>query len=473
MPTELPDLTDSGPASRSSGGLTCAALAKHEQRTEVVERRQFNCPQHGTFWKKCCARKPVAHCPECKSGTDEDGPKYVAIPKEEERGRGLFKCGVCGNQWTSNTACRGLAQYCQGKGCHAIDHQIGTFPHQMRPQLPRWKLKERREAAAAHRQERMNNGGGGGAGGNGAVAGGGGGELEAIAEDCDVSEPSEKAEAKAEAKATAKAVGEPQPQAGAAATADTGKVSTVPPTIAAQAAPNKSPPLSYLAVASGEASGGMRGGDVTLNGRDGDVVGEGGMAAYAASDLMNGRGNNKGMGGGKGGVGSGPNAQLNPFANGGGGGGMQLPMGGGGGGGGGEVPVNGDGKPLQSLPTASMAGFGGGSNMTSRGGWGRGRGGGGVSGRGGGGAGKGGGMKGGGGGGGVPVAFGGLRDHFCSGCATGACRRPPPLSRVHIPTGSTAVHSLSTRTWSTNGSIAFTEGSSNSLFLPRATMRAF
>ena len=189
VPTELPDLTDSGPASRSSGGLTCAALAKHEQRTEVVERRQFNCPQHGTFWKKCCARKPVAHCPECKSGTDEDGPKYVAIPKEEERGRGLFKCGVCGNQWTSNTACRGLAQYCQGKGCHAIDHQIGTFPHQMRPQLPRWKLKERREAAAAHRQERMNNGGGGGGGGNGAVAGGGGGELEAIAEDCDVSEP--------------------------------------------------------------------------------------------------------------------------------------------------------------------------------------------------------------------------------------------------------------------------------------------
>ena len=88
------------------------------------------------------------------------------------------------------------------------------------------------------------------------------------------------------------------------------------------------------------------------------------------------------------------------------------------------------------------------------------------------GGGKGGGGKGGGGGGrggkinliGSP---GWQRDHLCSGCATGACRRPPPISRVHVSTGSTATCSISTRTWSSAGSIAFSEGSNNSFFLPR------
>ncbi|KAL3906532.1 MAG: hypothetical protein SGPRY_010514, partial [Prymnesium sp.] len=52
-----------------------------------------------------------------------------------------------------------------------------------------------------------------------------------------------------------------------------------------------------------------------------------------------------------------------------------------------------------------------------------------------------------------------LRKHFCAGCATGACRDPLPISKVHIPTGSTATASISAKTWSTDGSIAFSEGS--------------
>ena len=38
--------------------------------------------------------------------------------------------------------------------------------------------------------------------------------------------------------------------------------------------------------------------------------------------------------------------------------------------------------------------------------------------------------------------------HFCSGCATGACKLPPPISKRHVSTGSTAP-TLSQATWST------------------------
>ncbi|KAK7235842.1 prolyl 4-hydroxylase alpha subunit [Aureococcus anophagefferens] len=59
----------------------------------------------------------------------------------------------------------------------------------------------------------------------------------------------------------------------------------------------------------------------------------------------------------------------------------------------------------------------------------------------------------------------GLRAHHCSGCATGRCKRPPPVSKTHVSTGSTAT-SLSTKTWSTGGSSAYTCGSINSKYDP-------
>lgn len=114
-------------AKAAASGLTSAALAQHDQATDKSERRQFNCPHHGTFWNKVLARKPVARCDQCGDAS----AKYEAIPVEEERGRGFFKCDDCGNAWTSNSACRGLAQYCQAAGCTALDHQKGTFPAQV------------------------------------------------------------------------------------------------------------------------------------------------------------------------------------------------------------------------------------------------------------------------------------------------------------------------------------------------------
>ena len=48
--------------------------------------------------KQVVAAKPVARCKSCNREEAEadpksqGGPKYTAIPKEEERGRGLFRC---------------------------------------------------------------------------------------------------------------------------------------------------------------------------------------------------------------------------------------------------------------------------------------------------------------------------------------------------------------------------------------------
>ena len=370
--------------------LTSAVLAKHEQRTESVERRQFNCPQHGTFWRKVTAHKPVARCDEC----GDDGPKYEAIAKEEERGRGLFRCGDCGNQWTSNSACRGLAQYCQGVGCFAMDRQKGTFPHQMRAQLPRSKMRERRATAAAA----------------------GATYLDDIPED-DV--PRRVSSSHPEATAC-------NSYAGAAACSSDGE---------------------------GRVGQEARGNRVAAHG--------------AAVDTFSNDAGGRGMRAGCSASGT-PNMST---AGGGGGGGSRSSLSGGVGTGqvpraGAALPLNADGEPLRAsaITVVDRNGHG-----TERG---IGKGGAGKGGDGKGGVGKGGGTGGGGRGsggrGGGGRGGGSSRDHFCSGCASGACRRPPPISKVHIPTGSTATFSLSTRTWSTNGSVAFTEGSINSFFLPLA-----
>ena len=427
VPFEGPALHDVRlPASTALGcgaSLTSAALAEHENRTDAIDRRQFNCPKHGTFWRKVIARKPVARCEECGG----DGPKYEPIPIEEERGRGLFRCGDCGNQWTSNSACRGLAQYCQGKGCRAFDLQKGTFPHQMRPQLTRAKMREKRAA----REAALRTGSRGASTLHGVP-------LDGIPEDSDQKydhAPAESLEAEVAAAA--------------------GGASSVPADVSdAAGATVPRAVSSYAAAAAGERGDGGEG-DVILNGRDGDVIGVGGAAAYAAQAVMYGPG-----GRGKG-VGGGPNSNT-----------IAMGGGGGGGGAGGDAPaetvvgppMNADGDPLR----APMPAWGGGG-AGSGGGGGGGRTGKGERGVGGG---KGGGR---GGKGGGPISGGyasvgrgmSVRDHFCSGCATGACRRPPPLSKVHVPTGSTASCSISTRTWSSAGSIAFTEGSTNSFFLPR------
>jgi hypothetical protein len=113
---------DHEPLERLEGQpLTAEALQQHTRRvTGTVERRQFNCAQHGTFWKKVLERKPVARCKECPPNS----ARLEAIPKMEERGRGHFICAECGHAWFSNSACRGLAQACTADGCSAYDRQV-------------------------------------------------------------------------------------------------------------------------------------------------------------------------------------------------------------------------------------------------------------------------------------------------------------------------------------------------------------
>ena len=108
--------------------LTEAQLAAHDRKTDALERRQFNCAAHGAFWKQVLARKPVARCPGCRP----EQPRLEAVPREEERGRGFFRCGLCANNWTSNSAVRGIAQYCQAPGCDAIEKRHGAMPTHLR-----------------------------------------------------------------------------------------------------------------------------------------------------------------------------------------------------------------------------------------------------------------------------------------------------------------------------------------------------
>ena len=251
--------------------LTTDNLTHHDRQLKAtasalttIERRQFVCPKHGPFWKQVVAAKPVARCKSCNREEAEadpksqGGPKYTAIPKEEERGRGLFRCPSCGHTWTSNTACRGLQQYCQNENCDAAEREIGAFPAEIREPLPPRPYFRKRRPMDAVPENGVSEGGGGDFGG-----GGGGGDF--------------------------------------------------------------------------------------------------------------------GGGGG--------------FGDGGGGGGFGDGFGGGGGGGGGRI--------------------------------------------------------------------GQRRPHWCSGCATGACKRKPPESTIHESTGSTAP-TLSVKTWTTNGSVAWSEGSSQS-----------
>ena len=77
---------------------------------EMYWRRQFHCPQHGLYWARvrCLPNKQVARCRFCDgvAGGHGKGPKYIAIAREEERGRGDFECVVCGKQWSSVRARR-------------------------------------------------------------------------------------------------------------------------------------------------------------------------------------------------------------------------------------------------------------------------------------------------------------------------------------------------------------------------------
>ena len=159
--------------------LTAQALRDHEREVaasgvaggggvDESVRRQFHCPSHGLFWARVrCAAKQVAHCRHCDAAVHGGGrgPRYVAIPVADERGRGDFMCAVCGKQWSSNQACRLLGQYCTRRGCEG--GEVACYPQTITKPEPR-----------------PGRGGGGGGG-----TGGGGPNLEGIPEDAPARPP--------------------------------------------------------------------------------------------------------------------------------------------------------------------------------------------------------------------------------------------------------------------------------------------
>ncbi|KAL1519774.1 hypothetical protein AB1Y20_023282 [Prymnesium parvum] len=379
--------TDDGDDESDAPPLTAAQLAAHDRATDSVERRQFNCVRHGSFWRQVLARKPVARCAGC--GAAE--PRLEAIPRLEERGRGFFRCEVCSNSWTSNSACRGIGQYCQADGCDALEKRRPTYPSQIRAPLSREKLMERRKRLETRS---------------------GGEQLFSIHEESVAAAAPGVEEKSAEEKGGA------------------------PPPREEEGAPHAAG-ATYASAANGTvgveddvATGGV----TMINGREHEVIGTGGAEAAAAAAVMygpNGHGSGTGggvvaVGGGGGGGGGGGRQSLAP---------AQVVA---------EAPVRVSGSAAVPKPTGGYAAGG------TLGKGGRGGGGGGSRGRG---------------------AAGGMgrtgllaptqRQHFCAGCSTGACRAPLPLSKVHVPTGSTATASISAKTWSTDGSLAFSEGSYN------------
>jgi len=157
-------------------------LAKHNR--DNIQRRQFNCPEHGIFFKKVPAAKPVAKCAQCVARGDTN--KLVAVPREAEKGFGLFKCNKCSATWGSSKACRGLGQFCESPSC--IDDNVPQFPFKIikekrytrknrRRPPPMATPNEEEEADFGYDGGAQNSAGfGGGFASGGGFAGGSGGE---------------------------------------------------------------------------------------------------------------------------------------------------------------------------------------------------------------------------------------------------------------------------------------------------------
>jgi hypothetical protein len=113
---------------RKFPALTSGVLQSHNQTTaaivaggtkEKLVRRQFNCPDcpnHGrgdyTFFKKVPTLKPIVKCPQCKKASRGQCKRLYPIPKECEKGFGLYKCTQCGDKWGSSRAVANIGQEC-------------------------------------------------------------------------------------------------------------------------------------------------------------------------------------------------------------------------------------------------------------------------------------------------------------------------------------------------------------------------
>ena len=184
---------------QAAGGasvLTVAALEAHERATGGGagvgrERRMFVCEVHGPFFKRVDALKPVARCFGVPGTKPCGRGRLDPVPREEERGEGLFECGQCGQKWADMLARWDVCQPCPGeKECEGEGEggECGNLvaPFKLRP-LPsmhqrsktyRLKQYNKREGSSRAPSESGLGGptvyGPGGGGGGGGAGGGGG-----------------------------------------------------------------------------------------------------------------------------------------------------------------------------------------------------------------------------------------------------------------------------------------------------------
>ena len=118
---------------------------KNKTVRDDLERRQFNCPRcpkegrgAHVFFKKVPKYKPMVKCPRCKRATRGKCRRILAVPRDAERGYGLFRCRKCSDSWGSSRAVGGVGQECyscRNKG----DEGVMVVP--FRIEMPRPKKK--------------------------------------------------------------------------------------------------------------------------------------------------------------------------------------------------------------------------------------------------------------------------------------------------------------------------------------------
>jgi hypothetical protein len=104
--------------------------------TNDLVRRQFNCPdcpRYGrgsqVFFKKVPALKPICKCPRCKRASRGKCRRLYPVPKEEEKGYGLYKCTRCGDKWGSSRAVANIGQECFS--CAKKDETVLVIPFRL------------------------------------------------------------------------------------------------------------------------------------------------------------------------------------------------------------------------------------------------------------------------------------------------------------------------------------------------------
>jgi hypothetical protein len=99
-----------------------------------LERREFNCPDcpnHGRgdfiFFKRVPIMKPVVKCPQCKKASRGRCKRLYAVPKQAEKGYGLFKCLQCGDKWGSSRAVADIGQNCYACVEKGVESEVKPF----------------------------------------------------------------------------------------------------------------------------------------------------------------------------------------------------------------------------------------------------------------------------------------------------------------------------------------------------------